>query len=239
MRIKITALLVGIGILLGCTSKKSQTGENPEILQEVNVYTHRHYPSDQQLFADFTKQTGINVNVVNASADELLKRLELEGEQSPADVLITVDVGRLHRAKTAKLLQVINSQALNRNIPQRFRDPEGTWYGLTYRARVIVYSKDRVNPDDLSTYEDLADSRWTDRVLVRSSGNIYNQSLLASILAVSTLSTLSARPMRGTGQSARRLSSANSHWAANMLPSCFPAWNCPPRWIRSWSTVMR
>ena len=147
------------------------------------MYTHRHYPSDQKLFTDFTRTTGINVNVVNASADELLKRLELEGEQSPADVLITVDAGRLHRAKSSKLLRVVNSKILDSNIPERFRDPDGFWFGLTYRARVIAYSKERIKATELSTYEDLSNSKWENRILVRSSANIYNQSLLASILA--------------------------------------------------------
>ncbi len=183
MKMKLAGPLFGLAILFGCGPRNTQTSESPAILQEVNVYTHRHYPSDQQLFADFTKKTGVNVNVVNASADELLKRLKLEGEQSPADVLITVDAGRLHRAKASNLLSVVNSQVLDGNIPEHFRDPENTWYGLTYRARVIAYSLERVNPDDLSTYEDLASSKWKNRILVRSSSNIYNQSLLASILA--------------------------------------------------------
>ncbi|MEX2593049.1 MAG: Fe(3+) ABC transporter substrate-binding protein [Anditalea sp.] len=149
----------------------------------VNLYTHRHYDADQQLFDRFTEQTGIEVNVVNASADELIQKLELEGANSPADVLITVDAGRLHRAEEKDLLQPINSEIINNNVPSKFRDPEGYWSGLTYRARIIAYSKDRVNPEDLSTYEELASEKWKGKILTRSSGNIYNQSLLASIIA--------------------------------------------------------
>jgi iron(III) transport system substrate-binding protein len=150
---------------------------------EVNVYTHRHYESDQQLFDQFSRETGIKVNVVSASADELIQRLELEGENSPADILITVDAGRLYRAKEKGLLQPVSSSVLNENIPSNFRDQEGQWYGLTYRARVLAYDKNKVDSTQLSTYKDLANPKWENQILVRSSDNIYNQSLMASIIA--------------------------------------------------------
>lgn len=150
---------------------------------EVNVYSHRHYEADQQLFERFTEETGIAVNVVTASADELITRLESEGEASPADVLITVDAGRLHRAKTRGLLQTIESDVLNANVPASFRDRDGQWYGLTQRARVIFYHPDRVDPSTLTGYGDLADPSMEGRVLIRSSENVYNQSLMASIIA--------------------------------------------------------
>jgi iron(III) transport system substrate-binding protein len=158
-------------------------GSGTEKQEEVNVYTHRHYEADQKLFDMFTEKTGIKVNVVSASADELIQKLELEGVNSPADVLITVDAGRLHRAEEKDLLQSVNSEILNANIPAKFRDPEGFWFGLTYRARIIAYSKERVNPEELSSYEALTEPQWKGRVLTRSSENIYNQSLLASIIA--------------------------------------------------------
>jgi iron(III) transport system substrate-binding protein len=148
----------------------------------VNVYTHRHYEADQQLFEAFTEKTGIQVNVVSASADELIQKLELEGEGSPADVLITVDAGRLHRAQEKDLFQPISSEVLNENIPSKFRNPEGLWYGMTYRARILAYHKERVNPESLDSYESLTEPQWEGRVLTRSSENIYNQSLLASII---------------------------------------------------------
>src|SRR5690606_18159838 len=151
--------------------------------EEVNIYTHRHYDADQELFARFTEMTGIKVNVVNASADELIQKLELEGAHSPADVLITVDAGRLVRAEERRLFQPIQSEIINKNIPSNFRDPDGHWTGLTSRARIIAYSKDRVDPSTLSTYEDLASDKWKGKILTRSSSNIYNQSLLASIIA--------------------------------------------------------
>ena len=148
----------------------------------VNVYTHRHYKADDQLFAKFTEETGIKVNIVNASADELIQRLETEGKDSKADVLITVDAGRLYRAKSKELLQPISSKILETNIAQKFRDKEGYWLGMTYRARIIAYAKDRVNPENLKNYEDLINPQWKGKILIRSSENIYNQSLLASII---------------------------------------------------------
>jgi len=150
---------------------------------EVTVYTHRHYESDQMLFDTFEEETGIKVNVVNANADELIQKIKMEGEQSPADVLITVDAGRLHRAKEQDLLQPVTSEILKRIIPEHLKDKDHYWFGLTRRGRVIVYAKDRVTPEDLSTYEDLASDKWKGRLLIRSSDNIYNQSLLASIIA--------------------------------------------------------
>jgi iron(III) transport system substrate-binding protein len=151
--------------------------------QEVNVYTHRHYEVDQMLFAKFEAQTGIKVNVVNAKADELMQKMTLEGVQSPADVLITVDAGRLVRAKDKGLLQAIDSEVLTARIPLNLRDEDNQWFALTKRARVIAYDKDKTNAEQLSTYEDLTTPKWNKKILVRSSGNIYNQSLMASIIA--------------------------------------------------------
>lgn len=150
---------------------------------EVHVYSHRHYQTDQELFDTFQQETGIEVKVVKANADQLIQRLELEGADSPADLLITADAGRLYRAKDKGLLQAVGSGVLSKAIPAALRDDEGYWFGLTRRARVIVYARDRVQPEELSTYEDLADPKWRGRVLVRSSQNIYNQSLLASLIA--------------------------------------------------------
>ena len=146
-------------------------------------YSHRHYDSDAILFAKFTKETGIKVNAIKGSADQLIQRLISEGKNSPAErFLLTVDAGRLHRAKEAGILQPVQSEKLQENAPLAMRDPEGNWYGLTVRARVLVYAKGRVKPSELSTYEDLASSKWRARLTVRSSSNIYNQSLLASII---------------------------------------------------------
>lgn len=151
--------------------------------QEVNVYSHRHYDSDKQLFEEFEKQTGIKVNVVKASADELINKLEMEGQNSPADVLITVDAGRLYRAKSKGLLQPIESEILFSTIPAHLRDAGNEWFGITKRARVIVYDKEKTKPENFKTYESLSDAKAKGKVLIRSSDNVYNQSLLASIIA--------------------------------------------------------
>jgi iron(III) transport system substrate-binding protein len=149
----------------------------------VNVYSARHYDSDQTLFDLFTAQTGIEVNLIEAGADELIERIRSEGANSPADVIVTVDAGRLWRADEAGLLASVDSDALEAAIPASLRHPEGHWFGYSQRARGLVYSLDRVDPADLSTYEDLADEAWRDRVCIRSSTNIYNISLTASIIA--------------------------------------------------------
>ncbi|MEM1186762.1 MAG: Fe(3+) ABC transporter substrate-binding protein [Planctomycetota bacterium] len=150
---------------------------------EVNVYSARHYDSDDALFAEFTDQTGIAVNVIEANADELIARIEREGELSPADVFIAVDAARLFRAEQKGLFQPTSSPVLTERIPATRRHPDGLWFGLTERARVIVAHKDRVPSSLELSYEDLATPEWTGRVLIRSSSNVYNQSLVASMIS--------------------------------------------------------
>ncbi|MEO1053501.1 MAG: Fe(3+) ABC transporter substrate-binding protein [Bacteroidota bacterium] len=182
----IAILSIMLGVLISCGSpNEKQSDEKSEETAgagEVNIYSHRHYDSDKELFKLFTEKTGIKVNVIKASADELMNKMEVEGENSPADVLLTVDAGRLYRAKAKDLLKPVSSETLEANIPAQFRDSDNKWFGLTYRARIIVYDKKKVTPDDLTTYEDLTTEKWNGKVLIRSSGNIYNQSLLASII---------------------------------------------------------
>jgi iron(III) transport system substrate-binding protein len=172
-----------LGSAAACGGGQAEGGVAGGVAGEVNVYSHRHYDTDQELFRRFSESTGIRVNVVSASADELITRLQNEGAGSPADVLITVDAGRLHQARERGLLQPIRSDLLESSIPANLRDPEGHWFGLTRRARVFVYHRDRVRPEDLSTYTALAEPRWRGRVLTRSSSNVYSQSLLASVIA--------------------------------------------------------
>lgn len=172
--------------LLACGSPTQEPAEEtPEApaTEVVNVYTHRHYEADEQLFELFTEQTGIEVNIVKASADELMVRMENEGADCPADVLVTVDAGRLVRAKQKGLFQPIKSKELEANIPANLRDADGHWFGQTMRARLLVHSKERVKPNELSTYADLVDPKWRNRILVRSGQNMYNRSLLASLIA--------------------------------------------------------
>ena len=149
---------------------------------EINVYTHRHYDSDKILFKKFTDMSGIKVNVIKGGADQLIQRLLSEGKNSPADILLTVDAGRLVRAKDMGLLEPVSSKILTKNVPKMMRDSENHWFGLSVRARVIAYAKDRIKENELSTYEDLADPKWRGKIVVRSSNNIYNQSLLASLI---------------------------------------------------------
>lgn len=151
--------------------------------EEVNVYTHRHYEADQALFDKFTEETGITVNVVKAKADQLIERLASEGENSPADILITADAGRLVKADSMGLLKSVNSDVLNSNIPANLRNRDGKWYGFTKRARVVVYNPTNTDVTELSTYEGLTEDKWAGKILVRSSSNLYNQSLLASIIS--------------------------------------------------------
>ena len=151
--------------------------------EEVNVYSSRHYPSDKILFDTFTRETGIKVNVIESDIGPLMQRLRAEGRNSPADVLITVDAGNLWRAQEAGLFQPVKSAVLEEIVPANLREPSGQWFALSSRARIIVYNKDKVKPSEITSYEDLADPKWKGRVLVRSSNHIYNQSLLASMIA--------------------------------------------------------
>jgi iron(III) transport system substrate-binding protein len=152
--------------------------------QVVNVYSARHYESDKELYALFQQQTGIKVNVVSANAPELIERIKREGKATEADLFITVDGGVLHSAKAAGILQAIHSPQVLKNVPETLRDKGNAWVGLTTRARVIVYAKDRVAPEQLSTYEDLADAKWKGRIVARPSSALYDQSLLASLIAL-------------------------------------------------------
>lgn len=151
---------------------------------EVNVYSSRHYKGDQEVFARFAKSTGIKINVVEGDINGLIQRLKREGNASPADLMITVDAGNLWRLKTEGLTQPVSTPALTDAVPANLRDPGGNWYAITTRARIFAYHADRVKPADLTSYEALAEARWKGKVLIRSSNNIYNQSLLASMIAV-------------------------------------------------------
>jgi iron(III) transport system substrate-binding protein len=148
---------------------------------EVVVYSARHYGQEAALEA-FTKTTGIQIRMLNGDSGQLFERLKAEGDKTAADVLITVDAGNLWNAARAGLLAPIPSPELQRNIPASLRDPEHRWFGLTMRARTIVYNARTVNPAELSTYEALGDPRWRGRICLRTSGYIYNQSLLATMI---------------------------------------------------------
>lgn len=151
---------------------------------EINLYSARHYDTDNVLYQGFSDRTGLQINLIEAESDALIERIKSEGANSPADVFMTVDAGRLWRAQEENLLQSISSPVLNEAVPENLREPSGQWFGLTKRARVIFYNKDQINPAELSTYEDLADPKWQGQILIRSSSNIYNQSLVGSLIEV-------------------------------------------------------
>lgn len=151
--------------------------------EALNIYSARQEALIKPLLDRFSDETGIEVNLVTGSGDALITRLTSEGRNSPADVLLTTDAGRLYRAREAGVLQPVSSEALESAVPANLRSPDSLWYGLSIRARVLVVAPERVEADALRTYEDLADPRWKGRICVRSSGNIYNQSLVAGMLA--------------------------------------------------------
>jgi len=185
-------LLVGCGSKEDPTDKEKPTATENEVEPtveektggEVNVYTARHYDVDAELYAQFKDETGIQVNVIEAKAPELIERLKREGANTSADLFVTVDGGILNSAKEEGLLQPIESAIIDEQVPSDLRDTDSHWIGLSTRARVIAYAKDRIDPSDLSTYEDLATDKWKGKLLVRSSDSLYNQSLLASLVSI-------------------------------------------------------
>lgn len=149
--------------------------------QEVNIYSSRHYDNDDALYEAFTTATGIAVNRIEGEADELIARMQAEGINSPADIFLTVDAGRIWLADEAGLLQAVASDVLNARIPAHLRHPDGHWFGVSQRARVIFYDRNDVANPPL-TYEDLADPQYEGQICARSGSNIYNLSLMSSII---------------------------------------------------------
>lgn len=169
--LKTTISIIALFILASCSE--------PEV---INIYSARHYDTDIQLYDSFTQETGIQVNLIEGGSDELIERIKSEGINSPADILITVDAGRLWRAEESDIFQSIDSDVLNSVIPAELRDPEGEWYAFSKRVRGIIYNKDEVSRDELEGFRQLADEKWSGRICIRSSNNIYNQSLIASMI---------------------------------------------------------
>ncbi len=207
----------------------------------LNLYSARHYNTDEALYGNFADLTGIKINRVDAEPDPLVQRLKAEGDKSPCDVLITTDAGRIERAREMGLLQSVNSAVLTKAVPAHLRDPDNSWFGFSKRARVIFYNKEKVTAADApKTYEDLADAKWKGKILIRPSGHIYNQSLVGSILAADGLEKTEAwakavagnlaRPPRGgdtdqikgvaAGQA--EIAVANTYYYVNLLRSKKP-----------------
>ncbi|MBR9825585.1 MAG: extracellular solute-binding protein [Alphaproteobacteria bacterium] len=180
-------ILTGVLVLAACSPAPESATETTDTAQEttriVNVYSSRHYASDRAIYAAFTEETGIEVNLIEAGGDQLIERVRADGERSPADVLITVDAARLYRADEAGLFAPTDFSGMLPDIADHLIHPEGHWVSLAKRARVIAYSVDRVDPSEISNYEDLAGPEWEGRICIRSSGNVYNQSLMAGLIA--------------------------------------------------------
>jgi iron(III) transport system substrate-binding protein len=233
MRIKIMKM----GNRLACTLIFFMAISGISSGAEVNVYSARGEDLIKPALDTFTEQTGIKVNLITESADALIRRIELEGANSPADVLLTVDAGRLFRAKEAGILASLKSPILTQRIPSAYRDPDNQWFGLSLRSRVIMFDKSRVSAEEISSYEDLADPKWKGEICIRSSGNIYNQSLLASLIehhgeeatevwAEGLVSNMARRPQGGDRDQIRaavagqcKLAVANTYYLAGMLNS--------------------
>ncbi|WP_086616675.1 Fe(3+) ABC transporter substrate-binding protein [Erythrobacter tepidarius] len=173
----------GLALTAACSQTPEGEGAPVPITGEVNIYSSRHYDTDLALYDDFTKATGIKVNRIEADADALIERIKSEGEFSPADILITVDAGRLWRAEQAGVLAPVGSPVLRERIPEHLRHPQGLWFGLSTRARIIIYNKAQGKPEGLANYADLANPKFKGQICMRSSSNIYNISLLSSIIA--------------------------------------------------------
>ncbi len=209
------------------------------LAQEVNVYSARHYESDIAIFQKFTEITGIKVNIIEGGASELIERILSERGNSPADLLITADAGRLWRAEQLGLFQSIDSPILNA-LPENLRHPEGLWFGLSKRTRVVFYNPKVVSGDELSSYEDLANKKWKGRICVRSSNHIYNQSLMSAMIehigaeeaekwAAGMVSNFARRPQGGDRDQIKAVAAgecdiaiANSYYYGAMLNSSDP-----------------
>lgn len=150
--------------------------------KQLNLYSSRHYQTDEALYSNFTRQTGIRINRIEGTEDALLERLKNEGRNSPADVLLTVDVARLWRAQQMNLLQPVQSAELDQRIPAYLREPGGQWFGFSKRARIIVYNKRLVDPASVQNYEDLAAPAMRGKVCTRSLSHVYNLSLMSALI---------------------------------------------------------
>jgi len=208
----------------------------PAQAQEVlNLYSARHYQTDDALYAGFTEKTGIEINRIEGESDALIERIKSEGANSPADVFVTVDAGRLWRAEEAGLFQPIESEVLNKAIPENLRHPDGLWFGFSTRARLVYYDKTKIQPGEIKTYEDLADPKWKGKICIRSSSNVYNQSLLSALIdahgeagakewAEGVVGNMARNPVggdtdqiRGIGAGECEIAVANSYYFARLL----------------------
>ena len=180
MNHRINAALIAATLGISCALTTTSVSAQQQVL---NLYSSRHYQTDEALYANFEKATGIKVNRIEGPEDPLIERLKGEGDKSPADLLVTVDMGRLLKAQQLGLFQPIKSALLEEKIPLELRAADGSWFGFSVRARPIYYAKSRVDKSQLPDYESLADPKWKGRICVRSGSHPYNLSLMSSIIA--------------------------------------------------------
>ena len=175
-------LSIAMAALVAACGPNSSSSDDATGTGVVNLYTARHYDTDQALYERFTEQTGIRVNTIEGNADQLIARMTNEGSASPADLFVTADAGALWRAQNANLLQPTTSETLNTAIPANLRDPQGRWFGLNRRARIVAYDTTKVQPAEIDTYEEIASPRFRGRLCVRSADSVYNLSLVGALI---------------------------------------------------------
>jgi iron(III) transport system substrate-binding protein len=233
----LATVLPAIMLSAGC-SREPESGAGAGV---INIYSARHYQSDDALYQAFTDATGIRVRRIEGTDDALIERILQEGSASPADILFTVDAGRLWRAEQAGIFQAVESPVLRERIPAQLRHPEGKWFGFSSRARMIFYDKERIEAGAITRYEDLADPRWIGEICVRSGGNIYNLSLMAAMIAhhgaeaaeqwaAGVVANLARNPQGGDTDQIKAVAAgecgiavANSYYFARLLTSDDPA----------------
>jgi iron(III) transport system substrate-binding protein len=176
------AAVATVALILAACGQSGDSAAPAADAGVVNVYSSRHYDADEALYARFTEETGIRVNVVEGNADQLIARLRAEGEASPADVFVAADAGALWRAQEAGLLQATSSETINSRIPANLRAPGGEWFGFARRARIVAYDPARVQPSEIDTYEEIASPRFRGKLCVRSSESVYNLSLVGALI---------------------------------------------------------
>lgn len=240
----IRRVLTGLALAttLGALALAAGCGRGPETgAGIINIYSARHYQSDDALYQAFTDATGIRVRRIEGTDDALIERILQEGTASPADILFTVDAGRLWRAEQAGVFQALESPLLRERIPAQLRHPDGKWFGFSSRARLIFYDPERVEPGAITRYEDLAEPRWVGEICARSGGHIYNLSLMAAMIAHHGLegaeawargvvANLARNPQGGDTDQIRAVAAgecsialANSYYFARLMNSDDPA----------------
>jgi iron(III) transport system substrate-binding protein len=232
MKISLKQIVLGASFALSVFASQSQAQE-----KILNLYSARHYQTDEALYTNFTKSTGIKINRIEAGEDALMQRIKAEGANSPADVFLTVDAGRLWLAEQDGLFAPIQSKVLNEKIAPAYRLASGTWYGFSSRARVIVVDGAKVKAGDINTYEDLADPKWKGQICARSGSHVYMLSLLSSIIehngaakaeewAKGVVANLARAPKGGDTDQLKAVAAgecsialANTYYAARLLKS--------------------